>query len=232
MLERTTRPQDLIGGSTLADTADFSTEIAWRDHKIAYVTSRCRRRKVLDLGCVQHNPENYRSRYWVHRAIKEAALSVVGVDLSLDGVLYLRNRGYDVRCLDAQCFSLQETFEVIHCGDLMEHLEDFHGFFTSCRKHLAPGGTIIISTPNPWYWKNIARAVLHPEVKNNPEHTCWLCPRTLRQLAARHELEVCEVEFGSRYLRDRMTPLPRGVKHTSFHAVLRPVPSGHSSASL
>jgi hypothetical protein len=33
----------------------------------------------------------------------------------------------------------------------------------------------------------------------------------------RHGMDIVEVSFGSRYLRDRVMPLPRGVKHTSFH---------------
>jgi hypothetical protein len=77
---------------------------------------------------------------------------------------------------------------------------------------------LLISTPNPWYWRNIIKAALNKEVNNNPEHTCWLCVRTLRQLVNRHGMNIGEIQFGSTYLRDKLIPLPRGWKHTSFHA--------------
>jgi len=31
---------------------------------------------VLDLGCVSHDPESYRSRYWVHKALVQKCASV------------------------------------------------------------------------------------------------------------------------------------------------------------
>jgi 2-polyprenyl-3-methyl-5-hydroxy-6-metoxy-1,4-benzoquinol methylase len=118
--------------------------------------------------------------------------------------------------------SLNERFDVIYCGDIIEHLEDFSGFLSSCKAHLSRDGIIIISTPNPWYWKNVVRAAVLGRVNPNPEHTCWFCPTTLAQLAARHDLEVTDLSFGSRYRRDLLIPLPRGVKHTTFQVVLRP----------
>jgi len=80
---------------------------------------------------------------------------------------------------------------------------------------------LIISTPNPWYWRNTIKAAIGKEVDNNPEHTCWLCPRTLRQLLNRHDIQIEEIAFGSRYARDLLLPLPKGWKHTSFHAICK-----------
>ena len=169
---------------------------------------------------MQHDPENYRSKYWVHKALKAKAKNLLGLDLSEDGVNYLRTKGFNVEFGDAQDFSLGQSFDVIVAGELIEHLEDFSGFFSCCKAHLRENGKLLISTPNPWYWKNIIMAVLHNEIRVNPEHTCWFCPSTLRSLARRHGFDIKEIEFGSRYLADRLIPLPRGIKHTSWHAVL------------
>jgi hypothetical protein len=62
------------------------------------------------------------------------------------------------------------------------------------------------------------KSALHKEVLNNPEHVVWICARLLRQLVHRHGMEVGEIQFGSRFIRDRLLPLPRGWKHTSYHA--------------
>jgi 2-polyprenyl-3-methyl-5-hydroxy-6-metoxy-1,4-benzoquinol methylase len=211
----------LLGRRSRPDYADFSSEVAYDDHKIRFVVKHARGRDVLDIGCVQHNPENYRSKYWVHRALAGVSKSLLGIDLFGEGVRFLQELGYNVRPADAQAFQLDQRFDVIVAGDIIEHLEDFGVFVDYCKAHLRPGGRLLISTPNPWYWRNVAKAALIGEVNTNPEHTCWLCPRTLRQLLARHGLGIAAVEFGSRYWRDRLMPLPRGIKHTSFHAEVR-----------
>ncbi len=213
----------LRGARFAADTNDFSEEIAFNDHKIVFVLKHCRDKDVLDLGCVQHNPENYKSRFWLHKALKSVARSLEGIDLYEPGVSYLNSIGFNVSLGDAQAINKDRKYDVIVAGDLIEHLEDFSGFFESCKKHLKQNGKLIISTPNPWYWRNIVKALLFSRVSNNPEHTTWFCPVTLEQLAARHDLKIVDIEFGSRYLRDRLLPLPRGIKHTSFHSVLRVV---------
>jgi len=213
----------LRGARFSADTNDFSEEIAFNDHKIVFVLKHCRDKDVLDLGCVQHNPENYKSRFWLHKALKSVARSLEGIDLYEPGVSYLNSIGFNVSLGDAQAINKDRKYDVIVAGDLIEHLEDFSGFFESCKKHLKQNGKLIISTPNPWYWRNIVKALLFSRVSNNPEHTTWFCPVTLEQLAARHDLKIVDIEFGSRYLRDRLLPLPRGIKHTSFHSVLRVV---------
>lgn len=203
-----------------ADVRDFSDYIETKDLALRFAMRYAKGRSVLDIGCVQHNPENYKSKYWLHKALKSISIDLIGLDLYKDGVLRLQSLGYNIIVADAQDFDIGRTFDVIVASQIIEHLENFHGFFESCKRHLSPGGRLLISTPNPWYWRNALKAVLGIEVANNPEHTSWLCVRTLRQLARRHGMDVGEVVFGSRYLRDRLMPLPRGWKHTSFHAEL------------
>jgi 2-polyprenyl-3-methyl-5-hydroxy-6-metoxy-1,4-benzoquinol methylase len=213
-----TDPSNIKGDSLAANSKDFSNKIAFNDHKIRFIVKYSQGKDVLDIGCVCHNPESYKSKYWVHKAIKEVARSLIGVDLYQDGVEYLQKLGFNVVTADAQCFELGKKFDVIVAGDIIEHLEDFHGFLKSCKKHMHKDSRLLISTPNPWYWRNIIKAALNKEVNNNPEHTCWLCVRTLRQLVNRHGMDIGEIQFGSTYLRDKLIPLPRGWKHTSFHA--------------
>jgi 2-polyprenyl-3-methyl-5-hydroxy-6-metoxy-1,4-benzoquinol methylase len=200
-----------------AHAADFSDKIEFNDHKIRFAVKYCRGRNVLDIGCVMHNPENYKSKYWLHKALKTVSASIVGIDLYSPGVDHLNALGFNVLTADAQGFDLGRKFDVIMAGDIIEHLEDFRGFLDSCKRHMHEDSRLLISTPNPWYWRNVAKAAFLKEVSNNPEHTCWLCPRTLRQLLSRHNLKIGEIVFGSRYLRDRLMPLPRGWKHPSFH---------------
>lgn len=210
----------MLGDRLSPDKSDFSQNIAINDHKIKFMSEHCKEKDVLDLGCVQHNPENYKSKFWLHKAICGVSRQVVGLDLYEPGIEYLRDKGYDVKYGNAENFDLGKTFDVIVAGDLIEHLGNVGGFFVSCRKHLNVGGKLLISTPNPWYWRNVVKAALFARVENNLEHTQWLCPVTLGQVAQRYNFAIENIKFGSRYLRDRIFPLPRGLKHSSFHAVL------------
>lgn len=212
-----TDPSVLLGETARANPADFGDEIEWRDHKIAFVTPYVAGKDVLDVGCIDHNPANSRSRYWLHGAIRQKARSVLGLDLYAEGVAKLQAQGFDIVVGDAQAFDLGRKFDVIVAGSTIAHLEDLCGFFKSCKRHLARDGRLLISTDNPWHWRNIVRAAVFKESCTNREQTSWNCPTTLRQLAARHGMDVRRVVYGSRYLRDRLMPLPRGWKHTSFH---------------
>ncbi len=210
-------PANLAGADIKIRRGDLDGEIAWNDHQIAYTLRYAAGKRVLNLGCVGHDPEGWRSRFSVHAALAQRCEEVVGVDLSAEGIAEFARQGYSVIQADAQNFDLGQRFDCIVCGELIEHLESFAGLLESCKRHLAPGGVLIFSTPNPWYWRNVVKAIASSEVPNNAEHTCWLCPRTLRQLVSRHGMELSDVRFGSRYPRDRLMPLPRGIKHTSWH---------------
>jgi hypothetical protein len=45
----------ILGSGVPANYKDFSEDIAFRDHKIAFVLRHARGKDLLDLGCVQHN---------------------------------------------------------------------------------------------------------------------------------------------------------------------------------
>ncbi|MBE2243441.1 MAG: class I SAM-dependent methyltransferase [Burkholderiaceae bacterium] len=210
----------LIGDRSPANRRDFADAIALDDHKIAFAVKHCRGKEVLDIGCVQHNPENYRSKFWVHNALRSVASHVVGLDYYKEGVDYLNRLGYDIVHADAQQFHLGRRFDAIMAGDIIEHLENLDGFLECCKEHLRDDGVLLITTPNPWYWKNTVKAALLPEVRTNPEHTCWFCPQTLRQLLGRHGLRIAQLTFGARYRSDRWMPLPTQWKCTTFHAAI------------
>lgn len=218
--ERKRSSRYLLGNRSTVLSGDISDEIAWNDHKIKFCAKSCANKDVLDIGCVQHNPENYRSRYWLHKALVAVGRSVEGIDLYEPGVDYLQKLGYNIYVADAQDFQLESTYDVIVAGDIIEHLDNVGGFLESCKLHLRAGGKLLISTPNPWYWRNVAKATLKARVRPNPEHTLWMCPDTLSQIAYRYEFRIVEISFGSRYLMDKLLPLPKGLKHTSFHAAL------------
>jgi 2-polyprenyl-3-methyl-5-hydroxy-6-metoxy-1,4-benzoquinol methylase len=77
---------------------------------------------------------------------------------------------------------LGETFEVIVAGDVIEHMSNPGLFLDNCRRHLEPGGQLILTTPNA-KWPTV---FLRP----NPTHALWHDHYTLRHLLERHHYHV------------------------------------------
>lgn len=193
-----------------------------KDKKIAFFMRFTRGLSVLDLGCVDHNPENYRSCYWLHKAIKDSAKKVIGLDYYREGVLKLKAIGYDVIEGDAQSFDLLEKFDAVTAGDLIEHLTNLDGFMLSVNNALNPGGVLVISTPNPWCWKYFMYHVIFKKLTPiNREHVTWFCVQTLENLGLRYGFEIIEYEYSSRRLYERLIPLPKHLKHTTIGLVFR-----------
>lgn len=150
--------------------------------------------KVLDIGIVAHDLSDFYSGDWLHGMIVEGAESCVGIDILEGEVAELRSRGYDARVESAEDFELNEKFDVIVAGELIEHLSDFRGFLNCCYDHLRPNGKLILTTPNGLSFIFPLRRLFMEEVFN-PEHTCLFDKQTLGQLVNRHGFEVKKVEY-------------------------------------
>jgi 2-polyprenyl-3-methyl-5-hydroxy-6-metoxy-1,4-benzoquinol methylase len=204
--------------------SDDGEAIAWEDPKIRFVTEHCKGKSVLDLGCVQHDAMFSRNKLWLHKAIRQVASETIGLDLDESGIAALLELGYtDLIVADAQDFSLDRNFDVIVAGDLIEHLHNVGGFLASCARHMAETSELIVCTPNPWHWHKWGRAFIR-EVPVNGEHTLWMCPTTLKQIADRFDLKVVLTQYASQRTKDLFLPLPARVRHSSFFSVLRKRP--------
>lgn len=149
---------------------------------------------ILDVGCIQHDSANASKTDWLHQHLYNITDDVTGLDYLEEDVAELNERGYNVVCADAQDFDLGRTFDTIVAGELIEHLSDLGDFLDCCRRHLQPDGKLVMTTPNPWSFHRFKQALLKDDVYCNPEHTCWLDERTIRQLLGRHGFRA-EIEY-------------------------------------
>ncbi len=145
---------------------------------------------VLDVGCTDHcvRPN---SPYWLHGVLAKR-FAVAGLDLSEDNIAQLQALGFDeLHVGNAEDFQLRRRFDTVIAGELIEHLSN-PGCFLACAKaHLKPGGQIIISTPNPFCLMNWLYAFTHfPKTCENLQHSLWLCPSTLAEMAGRSGLKI------------------------------------------
>lgn len=164
--------------------------------RIDVIREKCTGKRVLDLGCVCHDLDNVTSERWLHRAIKDVALSVLGVDYLDGAVREMQLRGYDAILADInKPIDINRRFDVIVVGNLIEHLSSFDGLFENLRNLLDPGGIVLISTANPFFFDQYFYSALKNDIIINPEHTCWIDPVALDQLSRRFGFVTTEVRW-------------------------------------
>ena len=154
-------------------------------------------KSVLDLGCIGHTIDRVDSEgdLWLHKRIRGRAKEVVGLDSLGDEARILQGRGFDIRVANAENFQLGRTFDVVVCGDLIEHVGNHAGLLESIHRHLAADGIAVVTTPNPLAVARIANIVCDGSTPINMEHTSWICPQTMLQLAHRCGFQIVDFRW-------------------------------------
>ncbi len=162
------------------------------------IVSLCENKSVLHLGFVQHS-DQYQNMIdkgvWLHEMINKVASKLVGFDFLEEEVNILKQAyGYEAYCADVtklENVKLSEQYDVIVCGELIEHLDNPGVMLNGIKRFMHKDSLLIITTPNPWS-KNRLNLIKKqvPESKwLNPEHTCWFSFQTLKQLLERYDFE-------------------------------------------
>ena len=154
---------------------------------------------VLDLGCVDARTQLEGSAERIdhkpnllHRRICELNPATIGIDIDPKGVEKLNAMGYRVRCEDVETMDLGQKFDVVIAGELIEHLENPGRWLRNMRRHMNPGGKIIISTPNPFYAGQTWKIWRYGKPMVHEDHMGWQDPTTLSQLLRRTGFEPVE----------------------------------------
>ena len=172
-----------------------------------WIVKQCADKRVLDVGACGVRKEYVGNPHlWVHAAIAEVASGAVGIDISGEMVEYIRRRGYDVRVGDAEDFDLNETFDVVHAGSLIEHLSNPGRFLDCAREHLDNGGRLVLTTPNGQH----PRSWLFGH--SSPGHLQLYNLDILERLLRRHGFRIVE----RRYLDVMPNPTLKGSLYTAF----------------
>ncbi len=160
---------------------------------MSFLRSFVEGKSVLDIGVVEHDVSHIESDRWKHRQIKQWASSALGVDIQRKGVELLKERGFDVLHLDATSDTdIGRRFERIVIGDVIEHVDNPVRLLQFARRHLADGGCIFVSTPNPYWLGFIARVLREGTLIANAEHISWVTPSMAIEIGRRAGLDIEE----------------------------------------
>jgi len=191
-------------------------------------------KRTLVIGPVSHKPsemDDQRNRgVWTFDYKAAYCSRVVGVDISTEGVEYMRQLGYEAHQGDVQALRLDETFECVTLSNVVDHLLDLPGFLHSCHDLLEPGGRLIIYDDNPL----CIPVLIRNRLKHGPgmgiahDNVTKVQPDLYKNFVGRFGFEVEKLEYLSAKPRARMLytalrPLldwPQ-LLHTNYICVLR-----------
>ena len=149
-------------------------------------------KRVLDIGPAELVGTINRNKIdrWIHRKIANAATSVVGIEKNMEQVQKLSSMGYDIREGDAEEFDLDEKFDIVFAGELIEHLSNPGNFLNCAKKHLLPGGKILLTTPNRFSILSLSFIIRFGQVeayhKPIAKHVLYFDEDSLCSLLKRH----------------------------------------------
>lgn len=154
----------------------------------------CRDRKVLDLGCIDHSSKTAvdLGDNWLHGKIKVVAKELIGIDFLEKDAKELNRLGYNIIVSDVEKFRLDEKFDVIIAGDLIEHLSNIGLFFENVRYHMNSDSIFVLTTPNPFNIEQTMLAIFHNEIAVNNQHTVWISPHNFWELSSRYNLRISD----------------------------------------
>ena len=162
--------------------------------RIDEILSRTRGPEVLDIGCSGQIGRRsvIGSPLWLHGRLLERFPATIGLEYDAANIAALRSSGIDAVVQgDAQDFDLGRYFDTIVAGEIIEHLDRPADFLACARRHLKPGGRVVLTTPYAFSLMFIFYAWFkYPRTCSNPEHVAWYCPATLTALAERNGYQV------------------------------------------
>jgi 2-polyprenyl-3-methyl-5-hydroxy-6-metoxy-1,4-benzoquinol methylase len=176
---------------------------------------------VLDIGSIGQSGEY---SLWALYA-SGSPRSLTGIDLpgaeesaradfGLDEIRLPSARDARIVRGDMETCRFDVLFDVVVAGDVLEHVRNQGLFLENIRRHLRPGGKLILTTPNA-KWPTV---ILRP----NPTHTLWHDRHTLRRILEISGFAVERLVFycGNK----RRYPLPKRLLalHQSILAIAAP----------
>jgi 2-polyprenyl-3-methyl-5-hydroxy-6-metoxy-1,4-benzoquinol methylase len=152
---------------------------------------------VLNIGAagnVEYYLDGHRD-LWMHDKLKPLARELVGLDIDRESVAYANARGESLLLGNCEDVELAREFDLIVLSEVIEHVYSPTAALANLARHLAPGGKLFITTPNPTYYGTVLRAFFNRSLHIYYDHITAYFPENLVVLSRRLGLKVTGIHF-------------------------------------
>lgn len=161
--------------------------------------------KVLHLGCTNYpyTKDAIQSDMLLHFELEKCASDIYGFDYDQEGLDILAEHGsknlYRADLERLEDVPLNETFDVIIAGEMIEHLNNAGLFLNGIKRFMNGGSKLIITTTNAYCGFRFITYGLRGKGGMNepvhPDHIAYFSYSTLSLLLRRHGFYVEEFMF-------------------------------------
>jgi SAM-dependent methyltransferase len=149
-------------------------------------------------------------------SLAKSGYNIRGLELSTKAVAAAQKRYgdlYDAGDLFELTRSAPGAYDVVILTEVIEHLSDPLSFLAAARGLLAPGGVILLTTPN----KSLYPPTSYWQTDNPPVHLWWFSEASMRQMAIGLGMQIHFGDFTA-FNAGRMFGRPAGPPDSNYCA--------------
>lgn len=173
--------------------------------RLELIKTICDGKKVLHLGCTNwpYTVDAIEAGTLLHKDLAEVSRELYGFDFDQEGIDVLASKGFDnlyradLEKLDE--VDLNETFDVIIAGEMIEHLNNPGLFLNGIKRFMGHETQLVITTINAYsamrffvYGLRGRGGALEPV---HPDHVAYYSYSTLKLMLDRHGFNVSNFLF-------------------------------------
>jgi 2-polyprenyl-3-methyl-5-hydroxy-6-metoxy-1,4-benzoquinol methylase len=173
--------------------------------RVDFIKAACKDKKVLHLGCTNYpyTKEAIDTNALLHFELEKIASEVYGFDFDQAGIDILTQHGtkklYQADLEKLEAVDLNEKFDVIVAGEMIEHLNNPGLFLHGVKRFMNADTSLIITTINAYcamrFWTYFLRGRGGIAEPVHPDHVAYYSYSTLKLLINRAELNVKDFLF-------------------------------------
>ncbi len=173
--------------------------------RVSFIKRMCEGKKVLHLGCTNYpyTADSIKNDSLLHFELKKVASELYGFDFDREGLDILSKAGGDkLYFADLEKLAeveLNETFDVIVAGEMIEHLSNPGLFLRGIKRFMNKQTNLVITTVNAYsgmrffiYGLRGKGGTLEPV---HPDHVSYYSYKTLSMVIDRENLAVKDFYF-------------------------------------